>query len=43
MEQNFLCQFPLIFFDYDNILISMKKGVEHISANTVRATFLLQK
>ena len=30
-------------FDYNNILISMKKDVEHSSVNTVRATFLLQK
>ena len=43
LEQHFLCQFPLNFFDYNNILISMKKDVEHISVNTVRATFLLHK
>ena len=28
------------FFDYNNILISMKKDAEHISVNTVGATFL---
>ena len=32
---------PMNFFDYNNILISMKKGIEHISVNTVRAIFLL--
>ena len=26
LEQYFLCQFPLNFFDYNNILISMKKA-----------------
>ena len=31
------------FFDCNNILISMKKDLEHISVNTVRATFLLHK
>ena len=31
------------FFDYNNILIPMKKDVEHISVNTVRAIFLLHK
>ena len=31
------------FFDYNNILISMKKKVEHISVNNVKATFLLHK
>ena len=31
------------FFDYNNILISIKKDVEHISANIVRATLLLDK
>ena len=41
LEQHFICQFPLNFFDYNNILISMKKNVENISVNTVRATFLL--
>ena len=30
-------------FDYNNILISMKKDVEHISINTVRAASLLHK
>ena len=34
---------PTEFFDYNNILISMKKGVGHISVNTVRATFLLHE
>ena len=32
----FLCQFPLNFFDYNNILIFMKKDAEHISVNTVK-------
>ena len=31
------------FFDYNNILISMKKDEEHIAVNTARATFLLHK
>ena len=31
-----LCQLPLNFFDYNNILISTKKYAEHISVNTVR-------
>ena len=35
----FLCQLPLNFFD-NNILISMKKAVEHISVNTVRAMYV---
>ena len=43
LEQHFLGQFPLNFFDYNNILISMKKDAEQISVNTVKATFLLQK
>ena len=53
LEQYFLCPFPLNFFDYtflsltlhffDYILISMKKDAEHISVNTVRATFLRHK
>ena len=30
-------------FDYSNIFISMKKDAEHISVNTVRATFPLHK
>ena len=30
-------------FDCNNILISMTKNIEHISVNTVRATFLLHK
>ena len=30
------------FFGHNNILISMKKDVEHTSVNTVRAAFLLQ-
>ena len=34
----FFCHFPLNFFEYNNILISMKKDAEHISVNTVRAT-----
>ena len=34
---------PTDFFLYNIILISMKKDVEHISVNTVRATFLLHK
>ena len=33
---------PMNFFDYNNILISMKKGIEHISVNTVRTIFLLR-
>ena len=37
---NILCQFPLNSLDYNNILIYMKKGVEHISVNSVRATSL---
>ena len=32
----FLCQFPLNFFDYNNILIFMKKDAEHISVNAVK-------
>ena len=36
-------QFPLNFFDFNNILISMKKNVEHALVNTVKATFLLHK
>ena len=36
-------QFSLNFFDYNNILIFMKKDVEHISVNTVRANFPLHK
>ena len=43
LEQYFLCQFPLNFLDYNNILISMKKDAEDISVNTVRTTFLLHK
>ena len=31
------------FFDYNDILISIKEDVEHIAVNTVRATFLLHK
>ena len=41
LEQYFLRQLPLNFFDNNNILISMKKDAEHISVNTVGATFLL--
>ena len=37
---NFFSQFPLNFFNYNSILISMKKGVDHISINTVRAILL---
>ena len=37
---NIFCQFPLNSLDYNNILIYMKKGVEHISVNSVRATAL---
>ena len=36
-------QFPLNFFDYNNILIPRKKDVEHIPVNTARATFLLHR
>ena len=43
LEQCFLCQYPLNIFDYNNILVSMKKDSVHISVNTVRATFLLHK
>ena len=43
LEQHFLCQFPMNLFDYNNILISMKKDTEHISVNTVRPTFILHK
>ena len=51
LEQYFLCQFPLNFFDFFlwlNIsftihFISMKKDAEHISVNIVRATFLLHQ
>ena len=32
-----------ISWNNNNILISMKKDAEHISVNTVRATFLLHK
>ena len=39
----FTLSVPTEFFDYDNILISMKKDAEHILVNTVRATFLLYK
>ena len=39
-RSNIFCQFPLNFFDFNNILISMKKDAEHISVNTVRATLL---
>ena len=38
LEQYFLWQFPLNFFDYNNILISVKNDAGHISVNTVRAT-----
>ena len=37
---NIFCQFPLNFFDFNNILISIKKDAEHISVNNVRATLL---
>ena len=43
LGQYFLCQFPLNFFDDNNILIFMKKDAEYISVNTVGATFLLHK
>ena len=43
LEQYFLCQFQLNFFDYNNILIFMRKDAWHIPVNTVRATFLLHK
>ena len=43
LEQYFFCQFQLKSFDYNNILIYMKKDAEHISVNTMRATFLLHK
>ena len=42
-KQYFLCQFPLNSFDYNNILISIKKNAEYISVNIVRATLLLHK
>ena len=43
LEQYFLCQFLLNFFDDKNILICMEKDAEHISVNTLGATFLLHK
>ena len=36
LEQHSLCHFPLYFFDYNSILFSFKKGVEHILVNTLR-------
>ena len=39
----FFLSVPTEFFDYNSILISMKKDTEHISVYNVRATFLLLK
>ena len=42
ISRNNIFSVSLNFFDY-NILISMKKVVEHISVNTLRASFLLHE
>ena len=38
LKQCFLCHFLLNFFDFNNILISMKEDAVHISVNTVNTS-----